>query len=86
MTTPPTTAREAKARGEKHYFTGKPCPRGHVGARFASIRRCRKCCDDDKDRWEAKNPRRVKAYAAAHYIQNRQVYLDRAKARKQNTL
>lgn len=74
--------KEAREKGVRYYFTGKPCPRGHIGPRFASIRRCRKCCDEDKDLWEARHPERVKAYAAQHYVNNRQAYLERAKSQR----
>ena len=39
----PRTHIEAKERGEKFYFTGKPCSRGHLNARFASSRGCISC-------------------------------------------
>lgn len=28
------TRKEAKEKGLKHYFTGKPCPKGHIAPRF----------------------------------------------------
>jgi|TARA_R110001592_G_scaffold59147_3_gene179358 hypothetical protein len=30
------TRKEAKEKGLKHYFTGKPCPHGHIAQRFIS--------------------------------------------------
>lgn len=37
------TRAEAKALGEKYYFTGVPCPRGHVAPRFTSVCTCSVC-------------------------------------------
>jgi len=37
------TRQEAKAKGLKHYYTGKPCKRGHVYKRFVSTCLCVKC-------------------------------------------
>ena len=34
---------DAKERGEKYYFTGKPCKRGHVDRRYASTGQCIAC-------------------------------------------
>lgn len=33
----------ARAAGLKHYFTGKPCPRGHIDYRFTSVGTCAAC-------------------------------------------
>lgn len=37
------TLKDARALGYKHYFTGKPCPRGHVTKRRVSTRGCEGC-------------------------------------------
>jgi G:T-mismatch repair DNA endonuclease (very short patch repair protein) len=34
---------DAKAQGLKHYFTGDPCPRGHIDYRFTSVGTCAAC-------------------------------------------
>jgi hypothetical protein len=34
---------EAKRRGLKQYFTGKPCTHGHIATRFVSSRKCLAC-------------------------------------------
>jgi len=36
---------EARARGDLFYFTGIPCPHGHLGARYVSCHRCVACSD-----------------------------------------
>lgn len=38
--------KDAKAKGLKHYFTGKPCPKGHVSERFVSKYNCVECCSE----------------------------------------
>jgi 5-methylcytosine-specific restriction endonuclease McrA len=53
----PRTKTEAKALGLKYYFTGKPCSRGHIAARYVSSWGCTECsriC-------AAANPERVRA-------------------------
>lgn len=37
------TIEEAKDRGLKHYFTGKPCKRGHISKRYLSNKECVTC-------------------------------------------
>lgn len=35
---------EARTLGESTYFTGKPCPRGHLADRFTKWQTCVECC------------------------------------------
>jgi len=35
--------KDAKAKGLVHYFTGKPCPKGHTSSRFVSNCACIEC-------------------------------------------
>lgn len=37
------TREDARNQGLKHYFTGKPCPRGHIDYRFVSVGTCKAC-------------------------------------------
>lgn len=37
---------EAKARGDKFYYTGVPCPKGHIAGRYVSCYRCVGCAED----------------------------------------
>lgn len=39
----PSTRKEALAQGLKHYFTGKPCLRGHVVKRYVRNNNCQYC-------------------------------------------
>lgn len=46
----PATRKEAKAVGSKHYYTGKPCKRGHIAPRWTCSRRCLKCGEEERER------------------------------------
>lgn len=39
---------EAKEKRLKHYFTGKPCVRGHVNKRYTNTRSCVECGLEDQ--------------------------------------
>lgn len=54
----PSTRRAAKVAGERMYFTGKPCPKGHIAPRLVDNCSCRECVTMV---WAAK---RQKAYAS----------------------
>jgi Recombination endonuclease VII/Domain of unknown function (DUF5664) len=41
---------EAKAEGRRYYFTGKPCPHGHITKRHVSDRSCMGCKHDQDTR------------------------------------
>lgn len=43
----------AKAAGKKRYFTGQPCPRGHISERFVSSRNCVACANLHGAAWYA---------------------------------
>jgi hypothetical protein len=42
----PRTPQDAEWSGDKYYFTGVPCPKGHVGPRYTKKRNCVQCCID----------------------------------------
>ena len=71
--------KDALAQGLTHYFTGKPCKRGHLAVRYASTKSCVECSaahnttfhaanpgksTEYSQRWQAKNPDKVKAIEA----------------------
>ncbi len=66
-----TTREEAKAKGLKHYFTGKPCKHGHVSRRFTSNGICTSCNLESHMRFATKNPDKIKAIKATHYAANK---------------
>lgn len=43
------------AQGATKYFTGKPCPRGHISPRIVSTRACTKCMLEKKAVWNKEN-------------------------------
>lgn len=43
MHTLPATRKEAKAVGSRWFFTGVPCPYGHIAPRFTSVNTCKEC-------------------------------------------
>lgn len=77
------TRKDALANGLKHYYTGKPCLRGHDCQRHTTAKSCVECCKHhDKERgskrkdyftqWRATNP----DYFVDYYTENR----DKARA------
>jgi len=58
----PKTRAEAKALNQKHYFTGKPCNRGHVAPRFTSIGKCKACAVEDSSRGYVHTTDKRRAY------------------------
>ena len=81
----PTNRTDAKAQGATHYFTGKPCGRGHVALRKTKGG-CIECIKED---WAADNERRkalpkseaAKAAGRRYYQKNREAVIARAAAR-----
>lgn len=76
-----TSAAEARAIGAKRYFTGRPCPKGHVADRFTARGVCVEChrlvclkryqADPERAKrrikaWGEANPEKVRAYKRAY--------------------
>lgn len=71
----PRTIIQARHLGQAHYFTGRPCPRGHVDARNARSGDCLSCAKTRVDkaqtsytglsnkRWRDANPERCRQHA-----------------------
>jgi len=53
------TMMDAKMAGLSRYFTGKPCPQGHISERFVSTRACSECAANKKHSWNKVNPEKV---------------------------
>lgn len=71
----------AIAAGLKRYFTGKPCPHGHVAERRVSSFACLQCetkwqkenverCRAIRRKWEIDNPEKARASARKCYRNN----------------
>jgi hypothetical protein len=54
---------EAKDAGLKRYYTGEPCPHGHIAERLISTRRCTEC-----NRLDARKRYHADAEAARAYV------------------
>jgi 5-methylcytosine-specific restriction endonuclease McrA len=81
----PTNRADAKKTGNKYYFTGKPCVRGHVALRKTKGA-CVECMKED---WATDNAKRAekpkseaaKAAARRYYEKNREAVIARAAGR-----
>lgn len=57
MPTPtPIALAEARAKGEKHYFTGVPCKNGHLSLRSTNKQRCLACMREWQQKRRVTNP------------------------------
>ncbi len=65
---PPSRA-AAKAAGSKHYFTGKPCSKGHITLRHLTGT-CVDCQQEANSRWSAKNPGAHAEYSRQYYLRH----------------
>lgn len=75
----PNKPRDAIAIGLKHYFTGKPCPNGHVAIRTVVGRQCCECRSQVTEKhkagvmaWQSKNKEKFKAYKEKWRSKNRE--------------
>lgn len=71
-----TPRSEAKSSGLTRYFTGKPCPRGHVSERMTSNGRCCICIDEDKRNRRKQRPDEHKQYMKLWHEKNAQKELE----------
>lgn len=81
----PTSRKQALDIGAEHYFTGKPCSRGHIALRKAKGT-CVECMREDWTKENAKRSLKPKSEAARaagrrYYEQNRDAVIERAKTR-----
>ena len=83
------TRKEAKEQGATHYYTGKPCTRGHIALRKTKGA----CVDCLKEDWQKDNEKRAEYFREYNrkteikdrknewYLANREQVIDRAKTR-----
>ena len=64
----------AKRNGMKRYFTGKPCPQGHVAERRTSTYACTACHAERLLKWRVNNKDHINAYNAAYQSANREYF------------
>lgn len=72
---------EAKAKGLKRYFTGKPCKHGHVSERYIGGKFCIQC-EKVRDNNESTNKRK-KSYQKEYQEKNREKLRAAAKAQRE---
>jgi hypothetical protein len=63
---------DAKAAGLAWYFTGLPCPHGHVAKRSVSNRDCRACVNMRMAATRAKCPDKIRSKERHRYLANRE--------------
>jgi 5-methylcytosine-specific restriction endonuclease McrA len=85
----PKTRKEAKANGDKYYFTGEPCKHGHIALRKTKGA----CVECIKIEWKEANEKRGEYFTAYNkqesvkekkhewYAANKEQVIDRAKTR-----
>ena len=73
-----TPRKLAIAEGRTRYFSGSPCPQGHVADRMVSTRACCDCIEEKRFAWRLANPEKVNAQRRSWVEANQ----DRAKQLK----
>lgn len=73
-----TSVKEARAAGDKFYFTGKPCKHGHVSKRYSIDSTCVDCSEI---RGKSNNR---KMYDKKHYAKNSSSWRDKQLMRTYN--
>ena len=61
------TKSEAKARGLKRYFTGKPCKRGHMCERSVSTSNCLECAGERLHQYNEANRDQIRERKRQYY-------------------
>lgn len=78
--------KEAKEKGLKRYFTGKPCKHGHVAERYTTFKDCVVCKNEYNKRWAKQNPEKhleiTKAWASRNREKVRSMARDYQKRNK----
>lgn len=65
--------KEAKALGQTHYYTGKPCKHGHVGKRFVSTGQCHICMLEHRKAYHYRHHEKSLENARAYKANNKNV-------------
>ena len=60
--------KEAKLRGEKWYYTGKPCKRGHIVERRVVTGMCKECGHIYAEQWRRKQGVKKRKSAASEEV------------------
>jgi hypothetical protein len=62
--------KEAKEQGLTRYFTGVPCPKGHIAEKTISNGNCAECLKEYKRNWAKNNPEETKLRKKKTYQKN----------------
>lgn len=62
--------KEARAQGMKRYYTGKPCPKGHLSEKYVSNDACIACLRLGHKQWAGKNREKVNTRIRRWRVQN----------------
>lgn len=73
----PTARAEARAKGEKQYFTGIPCKQGHIAPRATLTGTCVECTAVASKNWAANNKDKAREYTAKYRAQNAELIRER---------
>lgn len=68
--------KEALEQGLSHYFTGKPCLRGHIAKRRTDNCACLECNNENVRKYQKRNPERAREATKKWRENNRERYLD----------
>ena len=82
-TGPLVTRAEARASGAPRYFTGKPCPYGHVEERITANGTCRLCSNRMSNTTSRNNREKYNAFGRAWRNKNKDKVAAQAKAFKE---
>lgn len=69
----------AKQKGEKIYFTGKPCPSGHNEGRFTSTGSCVICIKQKCKEWKKDNKQHNRDYAMKRHWEKRDEIIEKTR-------
>lgn len=58
---------QAKKKGLKRYFTGKPCIKNHISERFVASRTCSSCQKDRTKEWKQENKKHLRIYEKGYF-------------------
>lgn len=73
---PVVTRAEARAKGLRHYFTGRPCKYGHLEQKQTSTGNCMACKRNFENQWRVSNPSEAKNKSKLRYHRNRKSILE----------
>jgi 5-methylcytosine-specific restriction endonuclease McrA len=74
---------DAISLGLKQYFTGKPCPRGHVANRYVNGKGCIECSAAFRLRWAKENPDKASLQKKRQYVKHKKEIKHRRAAYRQ---